>query len=167
YAALEGVLRRELPLDGERVQVTTLEERKQLIERIEGRHLFIQGPPGSGKTYTGARLIVHLLARGKRVGVASTSHKAIHNLLRAIEEAAREDGVTFKGLKKSSIGNPESRYEGQFIECADEVVPNDDVQLYAGTAWLYARPELDQTLDYLFIDEAGQVSLADALAMGT
>src|SRR5712691_6506973 len=115
YAALEGVLRRELPLGGERVQVTTLEERKQLVDRIEGRHLFIQGPPGSGKTYTGARLIVHLLARGQRVGVASTSHKAIHNLLDAIEQAAREEQVTFAGLKKSSSGNPESRYEGQFI----------------------------------------------------
>src|SRR5207237_6610768 len=87
--------------------------------------------------------------------------------LRAIEEAAREDGVTFKGLKKSSSGNPESRYEGKFIESAEEVVPGDDVQLYAGTAWLFARQELDQQLDYLFVDEAGQVSLADALAIGT
>jgi hypothetical protein len=37
----------------------------------------------------------------------------------------------------------------------------------AGTAWLFCREELDGTLDYLFIDEAGQISLADALAMGT
>jgi superfamily I DNA and/or RNA helicase len=41
------------------------------------------------------------------------------------------------------------------------------VQLVAGTAWLFCRPELDSTLDYLFVDEAGQVSLADALALGT
>lgn len=39
-------------------------------------------------------------------------------------------------------------------------------QLIAGTAWLFARPELDQALDYLFIDEAGQVTLANILAMG-
>ena len=37
----------------------------------------------------------------------------------------------------------------------------------AGTAWLFCREELDATLDYLVIDEAGQISLADALAMGT
>jgi uncharacterized protein len=37
----------------------------------------------------------------------------------------------------------------------------------AGTAWLFARSELDAQLDCLVIDEAGQVSLADALAMGT
>ena len=42
-----------------------------------------------------------------------------------------------------------------------------EVQLVAGTAWLLCRPELDGTLDYLFVDEAGQVSLADALALGT
>ena len=38
--------------------------------------------------------------------------------------------------------------------------------LIAGTAWLFAREELDQQLDYLFIDEAGQVSLANTIAMG-
>ena len=37
--------------------------------------------------------------------------------------------------------------------------------LAAGTAWLFARE--NQQVDYLFVDEAGQVSLADALAMGT
>ena len=65
-----------------RMQRETLEEMKRLVDEVEGSYLFVQGPPGSGKTWTGARLIVHLLARGKRVGVSSTSHKAIHNLLR-------------------------------------------------------------------------------------
>ena len=47
YAALEGVLRREPPLGGERVQVAELdEEMKELVDRVEGRHLFVQGPPG-------------------------------------------------------------------------------------------------------------------------
>ena len=40
----------------------------------------------------------------------------------------------------------------------------DEHQLAGGTGWLFAREELAQTFDYLFIDEAGQVSLADALA---
>src|SRR5262249_14533325 len=39
--------------------------------------------------------------------------------------------------------------------------------LFAGTSWLLTRAELDGTLDYLFVDEAGQTSLADALALGT
>jgi uncharacterized protein len=41
-----------------------------------------------------------------------------------------------------------------------------EYDLIAGTAWLFARHELDQELDYLFIDEAGQVSLAHVVAMG-
>jgi hypothetical protein len=165
YAGLEGVLRRDLPLGGELVQVATEDEMKRLVERVEGRHLFVQGPPGSGKTYMGARLILHLLARGKRVGVAATSHKAIHNLLDEIVKA----GLDVPGLKKCSSGNPESVYERGPIESREDVDPFLDpgVRLLAGTAWLFARPELDQQLDYLFIDEAGQVSLADALAMGT
>ena len=36
----------------------------------------------------------------------------------------------------------------------------------AGTAWLWSDEELERELDYLFIDEAGQMSLAMALAAG-
>ena len=39
--------------------------------------------------------------------------------------------------------------------------------LIAGTAWLFADPEFDQALDFLFVDEAGQVCLANLIAMGT
>ena len=165
YSALGSVLQREPPLDGARVQVETDEEMKGLVERVEGRHLFVQGPPGSGKTFKGARLILHLLEQEQRIGIAATSHKAIHNLLDEIVDA----GLDRPGLKKCSSGNPESVYEKGSIESAAGIEPFLDPaeRLMAGTAWLFARPELDQQLDYLFIDEAGQVSLADALAMGT
>jgi uncharacterized protein len=39
--------------------------------------------------------------------------------------------------------------------------------LIAGTAWLFADPALEAAVDYLFVDEAGQVSLANLVAMGT
>ena len=112
---------------------------------------------------------MHLLARGKRVGVSSTSHKAIHNLLREVEEVAAEAGVDFRGLKKSS-GGADSVFTGRFDRAStgsNAGFADPEVQLVAGTAWLLCRPELDGTLDYLFVDEAGQVSLADALALGT
>src|SRR5204863_179368 len=52
----------------------------------------------------------------------------------------------------------------------DNVRENDEVtahyNLVAGTAWLFARPEQNQSLDYLFVDEAGQVSLGNLVAMG-
>src|SRR5579862_4597047 len=173
YPVLRGVLRRELPrIRGHSgvIQTAVLQEMTELLTALDESHLFIQGPPGSGKTWTGARLIVSLIEQGWRVGVASTSHKAIHNLLDEIEVAAKSRGVRFWGLKKSTPGNDESVYESRHIKSADGIasfaVPS--VNLVAGTAWLFTREELeDAPVDYLFIDEAGQVSLADALAMGT
>ena len=165
YPALESILRRKA--FDRPIQTADLDEMKTLLRSLGGRHLVIQGPPGSGKTWTSGRLIVDLIEAGKRVGVASTSHKAIHNLLDSIEEAAAERGRPFTGLKKASAGNPESRYESDHIDSVDDAAACTDCDLTAGTAWLYSREDQDAKLDYLFIDEAGQVSLADALAMGT
>ena len=176
YPALQAILARERPrirgLAAEsRIQTIDLSEMKALALSLDGSYLFLQGPPGTGKTWTGARIVVHLLASGRRVGIAAQSHKAIHNLLDEIETVARDTGVRFKGLKKSSAGNPESEYAGEFIKSDPDnstfASAGRDVQLFAGTAWLFSRPDLDGKLDDLVIDEAGQVSLADALAMGT
>ncbi|MGH7847642.1 MAG: hypothetical protein ACREQW_21070 [Candidatus Binatia bacterium] len=73
------------------------------------------GVPPS-KTWAGARLIVYLLASGKRIGVAAQSHKVIHNLLGEIEKVAGEDGVCFRGLKKSTAENPDSEYKSNFFK---------------------------------------------------
>ena len=165
YPAIESVLRRD-PFD-RKIQTNQPEEMTELLLSLDGRHLVIQGPPGSGKTYTSGRLVVRLIAAGKRVGVASTSHRAIHKLLAEVEEGAAELGVVFRGTKKASRDNRESEYQGDGI---GNVFSNDDCHdgdLIGGTAWLFADGQHDGMLDYLFIDEAGQVSLADALAMAT
>jgi len=137
------------------------------LRRLDGSYLLIQGPPGAGKTFTSAEAIVALLRDGKTVGVSSNSHKAINNLLSAVQEAADLAGVAFQGIKKSSR-------EDQFLEGAasiantmdNKVATGGGYNLVAGTAWLFARAELDQRLDYLFVDEAGQVSLANIVAIG-
>ena len=176
YPALQAILAHERPrirgLAAEsRIQTIDLSEMKALALSLDGSYLFLQGPPGTGKTWTGARIVVHLLASGRRVGISAQSHKAIHNLLDEIETVARDTGVRFKGLKKSAAGNPESEYDGEFIKSDPDnstfANAGRDVQLFAGTAWLFSRPDLDGKVDNLVIDEAGQVSLADALAMGT
>jgi predicted RecB family nuclease len=175
YPALRAILARERPrirglAPGGNIQTTEPEEMKALALGLDASYLFLQGPPGTGKTWTGARIVVHLLAHGRRVGITAQSHKAIHNLLAEVEKVAEAAGVRFKGLKKST-GNPESEYDGAFIKSDDDNTTFEDagpdVQLLAGTAWLFSRPGLDGKLDYLVIDEAGQVSLADTLAMGT
>jgi predicted RecB family nuclease len=140
-----------------------------LVADLEQSALFIQGPPGSGKTWTASRVIVGLIQRGLRVGVAATSHKAIHKLLDDIEEAADEGEVSFRGLKKASAQNPDSAYHSERIEStnSNSAFPGDpsEHQLLAGTGWLWSRKEMREAVDVLFVDEAGQVSLADALAV--
>jgi uncharacterized protein len=142
-----------------------VESATQAVANLQNSYLFIQGPPGAGKTYTSSQIIVNLISAGKRVGVSSNSHKAINNLLAGIEKAAKEKGIRFRGQKKSSKG--ESEFNGEMIK---DIFNNNDIDLtadlIAGTAWLFARQEQDQKFDYLFIDEAGQVSLANFVAMG-
>ncbi len=142
-----------------------------VVQSLESSYLFIQGPPGSGKTTVGSQVICELLALGKRVAVTSTSHKAIHNLLHAVEGCTIQCGRRFRGRYKHTAGNAESEFRSRlaspFIESAskNETFDGDDYQLAGGTGWLFAREALAGTFDYLFIDEAGQVSLADALAV--
>jgi predicted RecB family nuclease len=163
YPAAETLLRRE-PFDRD-VQTSDLDEMAQLLLSLDGRHLVIQGPPGSGKTWTSARLIARALAAGRSVGVASSSHRAIHRLLAETEAA----GIAVDGLKKASTGNPESVFEGEGgrIRSTNDRAACVEAPLSGGTAWLYSHSDCDSRLDYLFVDEAGQVSLADALAMST
>ena len=137
------------------------------VKDLNSSYLLIQGPPGAGKTYTSAKIILDLIKNKKRVGVTSNSHKAINNLLSQIEELAIEEKFTFKGFKKSS--KPDDKLNGKIIDDLGSVKKDYDYtnQLFAGTAWLFSDARLNQKIDYLFVDEAGQVSLANTLAMST
>ena len=131
---------------------------------LDDSYLFIQGPPGAGKTYFGARLIVDLLARGQKVGIAANSHKAIHNLLDEVERVASERHVEFVGRKKCTDGKDATYYRGAHFENVAGPLAVERVDLVAGTAWAFGPEAMDQQLDYLFVDEAGQVSLPHAVA---
>lgn len=137
-----------------------------VMRELDESYLFIQGPPGAGKTYYGARLILGLLKQGKRVGVTANSHKAIHNLLDEIERVAHHNGDRFNGFKKSKEDEPEKRYVSKhgLIADSDDAFPPQGPGLFAGTAWAFCPAPMDQTLDFLFIDEAGQMALPQALA---
>lgn len=173
YAAVTSVLKGELPRIRGRVFGApvlgagdeAVSGAIEAIANLEQSCLLVQGPPGAGKTHLSAAAIVELLRRGRRVGVASHSHKAINRLLEEVGEHAQAAHVTFRGVKKCS--EDEQRCNLPMI---DDVFDNDEVtsrhQLVAGTAWLFADPHLDQSLDVLFVDEAGLVSLGNLVAMG-
>ena len=177
FKALRGLLRKDAPMllgrePGLPVLAAGGDFNAAVLDAVlalDDSYLFVQGPPGTGKTTTGAKLIVGLLGQGRRVGVTSNSHKAINNLLADVQKYAEERGIGFSGAKRSRKEDPETFVNGRFVR---DVFSNADVsaanaQLVAGTAWLFADPQFEAAIDYLFVDEAGQVSLANLVAMGT
>ena len=141
---------------------------RRIAPRLDRSVLPVQGPPGSGKTYTGARMILKLLAGGKRVGVTANSHKVISNLFAAVCEAADEQPVDVRGIQKANAGDgcPDERIvQTASNEAVAEALASGEANLAGGTAWLWAREEMANKVDVLVIDEAGQMSLANTLAV--
>ena len=139
---------------------------RRLVLALDESYLAIQGPPGSGKSTVGARMIVDLVAAGKRVGVAANSHKVIGELLEKTASDARARGIAVAIGQRT--GEPETTYReavrlGSNAEARD-ALHDGTLDVVGGTGWLWARNEMVRSVDVLFIDEAGQMSLADAIA---
>ena len=79
---------------------------------------------------------------------------------------APAQGLSCRGIKKSSRADQQLGSSGWIEDTLDNDGVTTAHRVVAGTAWLFARPEYDQAFDYLFIDEAGQVGLANVVAMG-
>ena len=99
--------------------------------------------PGSGKTYTGARLIVDLLAAGKKVGITANSHKVICNLLKPTVAAAKDGGVALQAVQKVNDEDDGCNAPGRHTcdDNADVIARHrcGQANLVAGTAWLWSR----------------------------
>jgi len=128
----------------------------------------IQGPPGAGKTYKAARMICDLLRDKKKVGITAVSHKVIRKLLEEVLKAAKEEKVAVhcieKVTEKSKTPHP-SIPETTDNKRVLAAIKAGEAQVAAGTAWLWARSDFAESVDVLFVDEAGQMSLADVLAV--
>src|SRR5216684_3347745 len=134
---------------------------------LDGGILPIQGPPGSGKTYTGARMICALVAAGKKVGVTAQSHKVVRLLLDETVKAAEEKNLTVRCGHKVGEDDFGTSKVVEFKENAEPLgsVRTGSIDVLGGTAWLWSREEYENAVDVLVIDEAGQLSLASALAV--
>ena len=142
--------------------------------KLDNSYLCIQGPPGAGKTYTARNIIGDLIGKGKRIGISSNSHKAIINLMDGVADHLLENDI--KGelikiggddqdpifIKKNVIHRKDAK------ACGNQL--NSSPLCIGGTAWLFCNSLLTEeegikTFDYLFIDEAGQVSIANLVGM--
>lgn len=157
-------LKGKLPLlvEGEKMEDAAI----RIAANLDRNILPIQGPPGTGKTYIGARMIVELVQQGKRIGVTAVSHKVIRNLL----DKALELGSKAK-VKVLAAHKPGELSEGHLPDGLEEVKSNEEAfaalgkgKVVGGTSWMWAREDAEGALDYLFVDEAGQMSLCNVIA---
>lgn len=138
----------------------------RVVSELDDTALAIQGPPGAGKTFTGAKMIFELVKQGARVGVTAASHPVIRNLLEAVLEIADKTGVAVDCVRKvrelSEVPGRVVEYKNN--EDIDDLMAGAELPVVGGTPFLWARPHLHEKLDVLFVDEAGQMSLANVLA---
>jgi hypothetical protein len=175
YLAARDLLRRRPPRVGQadgaalrRDDETDLGAARRLVLEMDRSTLAIQGPPGSGKTYSGARMICTLVAEGRRVGITGTSHKVISNLLRAALDAAEDEDVAIQAVQHNPAGEVVNDPRVAKAKDAEDVRTRLDdgrANVAAGTAWLWTSARMLEAVDVLFVDEAGQISLANVIAM--
>lgn len=148
---------------------TALSKSIDLASSLTSGVLPIQGPPGTGKSFTGARIICELVRQGKKVGITANSHKVIRNLLDKTCEAAAELGVDLTCIQKPEMGNDEPNSSSLvFAKTNDNVLVslNDGTTQVAGaTHFFWCREDAFEAVDVLVVDEAGQMSLANVLAV--
>ena len=139
----------------------------RLVGELYGGCLAVQGPPGSGKTRLAAQAVVALVREGRKVGITAHSHAVISNLLQEVVECADRRGVPLRASQKSgdgrAINHPSVTQRDNDGMEADLATAH----VLAGTSWLFTRPAFEGRLDHLVVDEAGQLSLANVVALGT
>lgn len=128
----------------------------------------IQGPPGTGKTFVTARAILSLVRKGARVGVTSNSHEAIRNVLMGCLGALEDEDlpITLDLVHKVSGSDDGYPDDCPIQRTTDNAEAASGGHVVGGTAFFFAREENVQAYDWLFVDEAGQVGLANMAAMG-
>ncbi|MCB0919266.1 MAG: TM0106 family RecB-like putative nuclease [Actinobacteria bacterium] len=133
------------------------------VRNLDRSYLAVQGPPGSGKTYTAARVITALVDQGWKIGVVAQSHEVVDNLLRKVIEAGTS--AEHVGKKQNA---PSATVPWQVLKHSpdfQDFLQSDEGRVLGGTAWDFSNPNRvpHGHLDLLVVDEAGQYSLAMTL----
>ena len=132
-----------------------------------GAILPIQGPPGTGKTYTAAHMICNLVKSEKTIGITAQSHAVIRNLFDQVNQVNDQFyQLDFNMVKQKGSGENNDDYPEWLNSSSSAAIEGSNAyQVAGGTAWLWSRIGMQDKVDVLFIDEAGQFALADAIAV--
>ncbi|PQZ97342.1 nuclease [Arthrobacter sp. MYb211] len=134
----------------------------EALKDLDHSYLAVQGPPGTGKTFVASHVIHELVKDGWKIGVVAQSHAVVENVLRkAIEAGVHPDQVAKEVKHKDPVP-----WTGISAAAIDDAIRSADGALVGGTAWTMTGKRIPAaSLDLLVIDEAGQFSLANTLAV--
>jgi predicted RecB family nuclease len=133
---------------------------------LDSSYVAVHGPPGTGKTYTGAQVIARLVAEhGWRIGVVAQSHAVVENLL----DCAIDAGIDPVRVAKKRSEREEVRWQQINEQEYAAFIAGTAGCVIGGTAWDFANPTRVSpgSLDLLVIDEAGQFCLANTIAVAS
>ena len=137
----------------------------EAVRNLDNSYMTIQGPPGAGKSFTAVRIIANLLNDGHRIGISSTSHRVINHLLLETAKYCNRKSITATYVCTQNT-QPELKENGIKISQNRFLAGQINASCVIGTpVWGFARDDMAEKLDYLFIDEAGQVPVANLIAM--
>lgn len=143
------------------------------VKLMDDTCLCIQGPPGAGKTYTAKNIIKALVQQGKRIGVMSNSHAAIMNLLKPLIEELPDTAISKVGgygpqkdFKAQYSFEDYAHFEYRPAMSFTKTKPYAHYKIVGATVYGFANDvSYDEPVDYLFVDEASQVALANLIAV--
>ena len=191
YRGAIALLRRDVPRfrDGASLKPQPKEKPSDQFSRLAAKldhsYLVVQGPPGSGKTWALSRAVLECVLADQRVGLSGFKHKTVETMIDGIRDALQDPAVAprltgrakpVQAIRKIQSGDTKVVDPTGFVtetiknEDVDEALQKNTHEIVAGTVWLFA-PDLNKRpqpeLDVIFIDEAGQMPLANALAAAT
>ncbi|TAJ49809.1 MAG: TM0106 family RecB-like putative nuclease [Herbiconiux sp.] len=160
---------RDAPVAGERTAAPrpSAEVIRDALLALDDSYLAVQGPPGTGKTFTGARVVSDLVREhGWAVGVVAQSHAVVEHMLGAIVRAGVDPAHVGKNTGESDAPFTVLGKDGLAPFLRSARAAGHGVVI-GGTAWDLSNPTRigRRELDLLVIDEAGQFSLANTIAV--
>lgn len=132
--------------------------------RLDSSYLAVHGPPGTGKTFTAAHAIARLVnEHGWRVGVVAQSHAVVENLFRDVVAA----GVDARLVAKKDSQDTAAAWREIGKDAYADFLADHAGCVIGGTAWDFANTTRIPrgSLDVLVVEEAGQFSLANTIAV--
>ena len=135
------------------------------IENSDNSYVAVQGPPGSGKTYLGTRVIAELIRLGYKIGIVAQSHTVIENVIDKLYEL----DPTLPIAKKQHHFDEENKSKPWHTQNIDVFASlQNSGYAIGGTTWNFSKDSIKQLdLDLMVIEEAGQFALANTLIVSS